>query len=97
MLLSGFKGQRDVTPEAVPQRGFPIQGVQRGLLGECIKVQRSTILNPSRPSSPPQISSREEFFSQKVMSKQKPHLTRLIGVEVDDDEEVSIMCDQETG
>jgi len=31
------------------------------------------------------------------MSKQKPHLTRLIGVEVDDDEEVSIMCDQETG
>ena len=31
------------------------------------------------------------------MSKQKSHLTRLIGVEVDDDEEVSIMCDQETG
>ena len=27
-LLSGLKGQGDVTPEAVPQRGFPIQGVQ---------------------------------------------------------------------
>ena len=37
------------------------------------------------------------FTCSSYMSKQKPHLTRLIGVEVDDDEEVSIMCDQETG
>ena len=58
-------------------------------------VQQFSILQGHR-LLPKSVLGRS-FFSQKVMSKQKPHLTRLIGMEVDDDEEVSIMCDQETG
>ena len=44
-LLPGFKGQGDVTPEAVPQSGFPIQGVQCGLLGEYASVHAASPLS----------------------------------------------------